>query len=275
MQFDLTPEEARPVAIAVAGHFLEKEMSVEVEIASWDDAPYRTSLLASKAELRVLIEAQGDLDYHGSLKQMALWLSANKHYAELYIATNSDAGTTAKVFGELKRDGVGLLIVDDAARVVETIKPRNSALVIRPDPTLHYGQCKNEVNSSVTKFNQDDRKDGLRDMCEIVERETKNLGLAAARRGGMLKTEAELLALQWSTLIDVLASANSYTSRFPPLVSNILKADLHSFRGARNLVDHPARGRRAEMNRQKQFAERMMMGTRLVAELVSIKRRVR
>ena len=91
----------------------------------------------------------------------------------------------------------------------------------------------------------------------------------------MLKTEAELLALQWSTLIDVLASANSYTSRFPPLVSNILKADLHSFRGARNLVDHPARGRRAEMNRQKQFAERMMMGTRLVAELVSIKRRVR
>ena len=60
-----------------------------------------------------------------------------------------------------------------------------------------------------------------------------------------------------------------------PIVTGIFKNDLHSFRGARNLVDHKVRGKRDDVKRQKQFAERMMQGPRLVSELVSLQRKVK
>ena len=52
-----------------------------------------------------------------------------------------------------------------------------------------------------------------------------------------------------------------------PLGFREAKARLHSFRGARNLVDHPVASKREEIKREKQFPERMMMGPRLIPNL--------
>ena len=52
-----------------------------------------------------------------------------------------------------------------------------------------------------------------------------------------------------------------------------LKDDLHSFTRGRNLVDHKVKGKRQEEKRQKQFADRMMQGPRLIAELVLLQRK--
>jgi hypothetical protein len=60
-----------------------------------------------------------------------------------------------------------------------------------------------------------------------------------------------------------------------PIVGSTLKDDLHSFRGARNLLDHKVTNKREDTKRQQQFAERMMQGPRLVAELVSLNRKLR
>jgi hypothetical protein len=87
--------------------------------------------------------------------------------------------------------------------------------------------------------------------------------------------ELAIKAKDWSSQIDTLASKHAYTPGMDPIVSTIFKNDLHSFRGARNLVDHKERGKRDDANRQKQFAERMMQGARLVAELVSLQRKVK
>jgi hypothetical protein len=87
--------------------------------------------------------------------------------------------------------------------------------------------------------------------------------------------EAAIKAKDWSSQIDTLASKNAYNMGKDPIVSTTFKNDLHSFRGARNLVDHKVRGKRDDANRQKQFAERMMQGPRLVAELISLQRRVK
>ena len=59
-----------------------------------------------------------------------------------------------------------------------------------------------------------------------------------------------------------------------PIVDDKLKQDLHSFRGARNLIDHPATSKAAEKKRQTQFAERMVMGPRLAGELLSLQAKV-
>lgn len=156
----------------------------------------------------------------------------------------------------------------------QSLKPKNPALIVTPDPTLKFGDCKVEVNSAIRKFNEIDRKDGLRDMCELVERETEKLAILAVRKGLLRLGEADVQRQDWSGQINTLASPNTYNPGNTPLLDSKLKDDLHSFRGARNLIDHKVTSKRAEIKRQRQFQERMMMGPRLIAELVSLKRKI-
>lgn len=186
----------------------------------------------------------------------------------------SDAVLQAGTLEEMRKDGVGLLVVDEHA-ISESQKARNPALVVTPDPTLRFGDCKEEVVEAVKKFNDVDRKDGLRDMCEVVERETEGLALLAVRKGWLKMDERAIKRKDWSSQIDALSSNDAYTAGHDPTLSSTLKTDLHSFRGARNLVNHKVRGKRDDAKRQKQFAERMVQGPRLVAELVSLKRKVK
>jgi hypothetical protein len=250
-------------------------MIVKAEIEAWPGSPYRTTLVARKSGLCLLVEAQGLLTYGRAIKELATWLAANRHYGELYLATVSEAVLQAGILGEMRRDGVGLLVVDENGLVSESQKARNPALVVTPEPTLRFGNRKREVFDAIKKFNDVDRKDGLRDMCEAVERETEELALRAVRKGLLAMDETAIEAKDWSSQIDALASKNAYRAGTSPIVSPTFKNDLHSFRGARNLVDHKVRGRRDDANRQKQFAERMMQGPRLVAELVSLQRKVK
>jgi len=275
MKFIVTPEEAQLPALAIARQLRGRGMIVKAEIEAWTGSPYRTTLVARKSGLCLLVEAQGVLSYGRAIKELATWLAANRYYAELYLATVSEAVLQAGILGEMKRDGVGLLVVDENGVVSESQKARNPALVVTPEPTLRFGDCKQEILDAVKKFNEIDRKDGLRDMCEIVERETEELALRAVRKGLLTMDEVAIKAKDWSSQIDTLASKNAYNPGKSPIVSTTFKNDLHSFRGARNLVDHKVRGKRDDANRQKQFAERMMQGPRLVAELVSLQRRVK
>jgi hypothetical protein len=275
MKFILTPEEAQGTAVAVAIHLRKLGMKIKSEVEVWPDAPYRTTLVASKLERRLLVEAQGTLSYGKALRELATWLGANRHYAEIYLATTSEGVLQAGMLGELKRDGVGLFVVDDDGLVSESHRARNPALVVTPDPTLRFGECKQEIVEAVRKFNDVDRKDGLRDMCETVERETEELAIRAVRRGWLTLNEQAVKDKDWSSQIDTLASKNAYQVGKDPIVTPTFKNDLHSFRGARNLVDHKVRGKRDDAKRQKQFAERMMQGPRLVAELVSLQRKVK
>ena len=113
-------------------------------------------------------------------------------------------------------------------------------------------------------------------MCEIVERETERLAIMAVRKS-LLKpeiTEGIVFGKSWEDRINMLASKNSYSRNCNPLVSSDLKKDLASFKTARNLVDHSVRGRREDAVRERQFAERMTQGPRLVAVQVALRRRV-
>jgi hypothetical protein len=274
MKFEITPEEAQPLAVALVRHYKKREMKVKVEHAAFPDAPYRTTVVAEKAGLKVLVEVQSALSYGRSQKDLAAWLAVRRHYAEFYIATGTDSVLAVGALQEMKTDGVGLLIVDGAA-LKESHHARNAALVIVPEPTLTLGSSKKEVSDAVKKFNDVDRRDGLRDMFDIVERLTKELGLAACRKGWLKMPTAQFQTKDWSTQINELARPEAYNASFTPLIVPTLKDDLHSFRGGRNLVDHPPKSHIDNKRRQRQFAERMMQGPRLVAELLSLRRRVK
>ena len=275
MRFDITPEEAQRPAVAMIEHLKKQGMTVMVEKPVWPTAPYRTTVVAKKTGRYVLVEAQGILNYGRSLRDLVAWLARNRHYAELYLATASESVIQAGVLQEMKVDGVGLFVVSEDAVVTEQQRARNHALVVTPDPTLAFGTWKNPIREAVQKFNETDRQDGLRDMCEIVERLTDEVGLTACRKGWLKIPEANFKAKDWASQINELARKEAYHLSHQPVINESLKDDLHSFRGCRNLIGHKVRSRREDAKRQKQFAERMMQGPRLAAELVSIKRKIK
>ena len=275
MRFEVTPEEAQRPAVAMIKYFEEQGMTVMVEKPAWPTAPYRTTVVAKKAGRYVLVEAQGTLNYGRSLKDLVAWLARNRQYAEIYLATAAEAIVQAGALQEMKVDGVGLFVVSDDGVVTEQQRARNHALVITPDPTLTFGNWKHPIQKAVQKFNETDRQDGLRDMCEIVERLTDEVGVAACRRGWLKIPEADFKAKDWASQINELVRKEAYTPSHQPVVGASLKDDLHSFRGCRNLLDHKVRSRREDSKRQRQFAERMMQGPRLAAELMSIKRKIK
>lgn len=70
----------------------------------------------------------------------------------------------AITLAEMKKYGVGWLVVEDSGRVGESLKAHNPALVATPDPNLKCGDCQPEVRAALEKFNEVNRKDGLRDI---------------------------------------------------------------------------------------------------------------
>jgi hypothetical protein len=270
-----TPDEARATALAVAGWLERDKFKVQLE-GIVDGAPYRPTICASSAGLSYLVEAQGQPQFTAGLEDLSTWLRVERKYAQFYVAVTTGADTmlSGRMLGELKRHGCGLLLV--TGDQVETgFEAANPALIVTPEPTLTFGHCKTEVTEVLQRFNRGDRKAGLRDMCEMVEREVNALTKKLARKGWIDRSEAVVDGMNLNTKIDVVASTSRYVGGRVPLVSEKLKTDLHSFRGARNLVDHPVGSRKQEIERERQFPERMMMGPRLIAELVPLQRKVR
>lgn len=275
LRLPLTPEEALPAARCAARWLKSiRRVPFVTERAPWSEAPYRTTLVSKTTNPVILIEAQGTLSYHNALSAFSQWIIAGRKHAELYIAVENDAQLAAEALHHLRRDGVGLLTCNDDGVTTVSLIARSPALSVYPDPTLRFGDCASDVSQALAKFNDSDRKDGLRDMCEIVERETSRVMDAAHRKGLLSLTAAAIAAMNWSDRINSLTSARSYSVGQAPVFDDAFKNDLHSFRGARNLVDHPPKNARDHSKRVRQFSERMAQGPRLVAELVSLRRRI-
>lgn len=273
--FLATPEEAQSIALAVLAHLQAQGLTVRIETAATGDAPYRTTLLAKKQSTRVLIEAQGTPIYHASLRDLSGWLALRQMNSELYLAVAETSELSGVLLRRLKDDGIGLLLVTAGGEVVKAQEARNPALMVSLDESLALGQFRAEVRGAFEKFNNGSRKDALRDMCDLVERDAKALARRAARKRYLIKTESELAVVDLASTINLLASAQQYAQGHVALVDSDLKDDLHSFRTARNLIDHPAPTRRAERDRERQFGERMLMGARLVSEIRALHRRTR
>lgn len=282
MKYIYTPDDAQRIANAVAKFLKRHKYSVYSERPLNNDAPYRTTLLAKRERLSILVEAQRRAAFDTSLQELAVYLLTNGISAELFIATDMDAPLTGTFLRRINQIGIGLMLVDDTSNTIIEREPNNPALKVSLEPTLKFGKHKLSVLSCLAKFNQpnsfltanNSRKDALRDLCELVESLTEEVALAAAKKGYLDRSEDVIRAMKWSDQINVLGAAGAYAGGHPPFVSEALKTDLHSFRNGRNLVDHKVRSKREEALRQQKFPDRMMTGVRLVADLAYIKSKI-
>lgn len=283
MNYIYTPEEARSIADALSKFLKSHGFTVNVDEALNDDAPCSTTLIAKRAELSILFEAQNQVSCEEHLKDLALWLNNHRFYAELFIATHRDMTFSGAFLKQLDQTGIGLILVEDSGNVKIERQPRNPALVVCPEPTLKFGPFQSKVKECIAKFNLpqsfltpgNPRVDAARDICEIVEGLTEELAVKGVRKKILKLNEKNIKDQDWSGQINTLASRKACLPGKNPIIDNDFKTDLHSFRGMRNLLDHKARSKRKEVERQQQLAERMMMGPRLVAELTAKKRKLR
>lgn len=275
MKFLFLSEDAQPIAMAVAAHYRKLKMNVLLEEAAWSDAPLVTTILAKKAGLSILVEAQAQFNYSATLRTLATALRAQRFYGELYLATGSEAAIPATAMKLMTKEGVGWLVVEEDKAVTTSLPARNWAHVVSPDPTLSLGAWNKKINEALAKFNQVNRKDGLRDLCELLEQEVEETAILAVRRKWLKVPEGEIHKQDLYDQINTLASKDACLPGRKPPVDDAMKTDLHSFRDARNLVDHPVKGVREDRKRALKFHDKMTQGIRLISELESVKNRLK
>lgn len=275
MRFLSVGEEALPTAVAFATHLKRQRQRPEIESPAWEDAPYRTTLFCRKKDYTTLYEVQGVVQIHDLIQRLADYVGARRHNAEFYLVCSGNAPASANLTVELKRLGIGLIVMDEKKKFTISHAAKNPVYIVTPDPALKYAELTKEISAARNKFNDGQRKDGLRDMCELIERETGKALSRAAEKSIITIPTTAIAGMDFSDHINSLASNKILASGATPLIDTKFKDDLHSFRGARNLIDHPAKTKSDDLKRQKQMMERMLAGHRLAAELVSLRRRLR
>lgn len=283
MNYLYTPKEAQGIADTVAKWLKRHKYSIEYEAPLRDEIEYCTTLLGKKNQLSILVEVQKKPYWDKGLNQLALEVCGAGLNLEFFVATERDADFSGVFFKNLDRCQVGLLIVEEDETVTIEREPRNPALMVRANPDLSFGRKKREVVGCLAKFNapnsslsgENPRKDALRDMCELLELLTEEIAVKAVRKGYLKCTEDEITDKDWNGQIDKLGSQKTYVAGKTRVLDSSLRSDLHSFRGGRNLLNHKVRSKREEQRRQRQALYRMLMGMRLVTELVAIHSRLK
>lgn len=278
MKYIYTPEEAQPIANLVSAYLNKHKFNVNSEQPIEPSASYRTTLIGVKGKLSVLVEAQHSPEISNSFREFALWLRGSDYCAELFISTNRRAVFPGPFLKEIEDLGVGLLIIEDDGTIKFDRESCNPAFTVKTDPSLCFGKYKSVTKSYLKKFNQpssyfsntNPRKDALRDLCELVEELTEKLLVLLSRKKIVSKNKVEIEGMDWANQINALRSNNVYNTGNDFAISGPQQTELHSFRDARNLFDHNVRSKREELQRQRKFADKMLLGIRLTSELVSI-----
>lgn len=273
---ELTPLDAQTVLSSVRRYFLDRHFKVAMDEAAFPDAPYRTSLTCRRRDELQLVECQSRLDYHRALKSFHQYLVERRLPAELYVAVaeSDEENISVARLREMDRDGVGLLLLDERSQVSVNKKACNWAYFAAPDPTLKFGALRPQVDGVFLKYNREDRVSGMRELSNLVEGETRRLGRTALARGRFGSRTPRVDAMDWSDVINLLASRQAASPGSVPVINDELKNDLHSFRGGRNLVDHPVRDAAEARRVARQFQDRMLLGARLVSDLDARRRSI-
>lgn len=273
LEYEFTPDDARPIADSVYQHFRNKGYKVFAEKAINDDAKYVTTLFAKKNSSIILVEAQVTHNLTNNIRRFAEHLKGGHVNVEFYLAVDDSSSMDLSDLRELKRLGVGLFIIKDSDVELQN-KAINPAYFVSIAPNLNYGKYKTEIKEMVEKFNEGNRKDALRDLCELGEKLTDTIISKADSKGIVNVSHVALEKLDWSNQIDILASSKNYVSGDALLVDKTMKADLDSFRVGRNLFDHKTKTKAEELRRQNQYLDKMGLGLRVSSELVTIVNRL-
>ena len=257
-----TPDEAQSIADDIISALEGDGWKCAIEEAFHVDAPYTTVILAKKTGQPVwLIEPQAKPSYIRQLTHLSSFLHGQRAHACLYVATTLEGEVSGAMLTTLKKEGTGLIIVADGALSV-SLSATTPSLVLRLDPSLSLGRHTKRVEQILEEYNSGNRLGAVRDLCEFVEGETRKLTLNAHRKGRISHTPSDIDKMQWSNRLDVLAKA--------AIIDQSLKSDLDSFRGGRNLFDHPVKTKAEKRQREQQLVERMMMGARLIGDLLRV-----
>ena len=168
MKFQDTPRELQHLARQAAEELTRLRFRVFVERAFNNNAPLRTTLLGQKGKESVLIEVQRKPYFGSALRDLAIWLNGGREFARLFLAISAESDIAGTVLRELKRYGVGLMMLDADGTVQNVQSAQTYALLVPPNPQVSLGSLTSKVCALCAQFNACDRKAALRDVFELV-----------------------------------------------------------------------------------------------------------
>jgi hypothetical protein len=259
------------LALQVEKHFASEGYTVTQNQALWTDAPLISYSMTKGSEV-VLVELRQRPELPEYLQAFVLESVTRGEPARLFVAIeesgDDEEGPRISVAAlrRLRELGVGLMVfATDRGTVIEAAVP--FSLRCTAPPTLRRDRT---ITGIVDKFNRGQPVDAVRDLVVLVEGEVTGLAMRAARAGQLSRSEAQVMQMDLNGLIDLITTS-SYGGRAQrELGDQNLRADLHSIRTGRNLVQHAPRTPQDAARRDRQLKDRIELGFRLVEELRAV-----
>lgn len=272
MKFDYLTQELWPIARTVVRHFKKKHYTVESEAPLDANYGFRPTLIFRRKWETVVVEVRSAPSLDDPLQGFIKDALARQAEITIFLAlprerNGDEISFPVSFLDMLRRSGVGLLLVDSAG-TAEHEKAAKCSLRFSIPAGRTLSRYRERVSEAVQKFNRGDPIDGLRDLTEIFEEAVNELARRAATRRLVVPTLQEVDAMDLEGKINLLAAPERNGQPQHRFLNEPLKADLKSFKGARNLGHHP-RSKKRQRELEAQLLERMQSGIRLLREILS------
>lgn len=261
------------LAHAIETHYRSQGYTVSKDHALWDGAP-RLAYRARRGSEDLLLEMRRKPDLPHYLEPFLREAINREEPVGLCVVVaargNDDQEPTGLSLRNLQRMrelGVGLIEFGPTGPHVVERPVSFSLRVAVPARLRRY----TEIIDIARKFNRGDALDALRDLVVHVEQLVLEVTDRAARRGVVNITPPEAANLDLSNVIDMLATPTYRGRPQHRIITPDQRADLHSFRTARNMAQHAPRTRAERARLDRQLKERMVTGFRLCEELRAVR----
>lgn len=271
-RFEFLAEELWPIAEAILATYTRRRFKVEIEKALTPDSEYRPTFIFRKGYTTEIIEVTKTLQIGLALDRFIEDCISRREPVSIWICVPASSEPSRSIREEEKhrRQGIGIYYVNENKEAGLLQQAVECHMRFRPEPGPAITErIDRKIREICSKFNSGStgRLDALRDLAELVESTVRGLG-EAAHRLGKLTDIARFRQLDFAGKLNYLHHINQ-----PRIISTDLFNDLNSFRGARNLSDHP-RTASEERRLATQFIERMAAGVRLLREIDAVKRQL-
>lgn len=276
---DILDDKLWSTAKLLISYYKKRKYTVSQFQSIDDKYTYRLHLILKKKYETIGIEIRERCNIENYLEnQINGWhqkrISAKIYFAVPEFIGDVETATTHSQIGELKRLGIGLIIIKENKILVDVDTVGcHRRFAIENGTSL--GKYKQRVDKVVNDYNLGDCLSAVKELTEIVEEANIAVAIKAIKKGKINLTLAEIENndIDWAGIIECLGIRVYKNLPQTQIIDKRLRIDLHDYRDTRNLSAHwKSKKKLAEL--EEQYPEAIQTGIRLLRRLISLQSKV-
>ena len=277
MAFDGLPliiQETIPSVKKYIGDLGYRRIKEEVPPPFAKSYPWTPTLTANTPLGRATFDVRDVMRFEPQLfKNYVQYCQINRIEVEIWLVVVSDSDDFSyfhTFLKEMKINGVGLMVVS----------PTHKDIVIKAIPMSVKHNFSNEevdvkyygakTRRARDRFTDGDWLDAFKEQILIFEQAVTDV-LKTADKKGVVCLSKKIAKMQLHESIDLLGDPNKSLPQGSPVLIERNRLDCLSYKNGRNLASHPRTSLEEERILYRAVLEKMMMGFRLIQELVAIR----